>query len=284
MFDLPDAKRVRRSDLYTRSRSSSRSRSPSPPDAAISAQLQSQLAKLYGPLATSETEPASFREQRIAVRGSEEKKDALEEEQVFEFRLFSKTTDSAAPDAAQRIVIDEEDLGEGAFVQPRRDLSYYLVGKAEGERKRGLEIMALSGEDVLKGKERRHWGLEVPWRVQVLKVQKVTKGEKKIIAIEGEEEKRKRPGKKRRILVREKKKVKDQIEEKLRIERERKEESEKDKRTRRNREKKVKRKAKEKAEKAKQAGGNEVNNATPDGVGASAKSVDEMDVDQISDD
>jgi hypothetical protein len=66
----------------------------------------------------------------------------------------------------------------------------------------------------------------------------------------GEGMRKTKPGKKRRIILREKARRKQSIEETKRVERERREEAERLKRTRRNREKKVKRKMKMKASKA----------------------------------
>jgi hypothetical protein len=117
---------------------------------------------------------------------------------------------------------------------------------------------------VLRLSRGRNWGLEVPWRVSVIRMSgkwkdaggKELRGREK--GMEGDEEgKRKRPGKKRRIILRERKKksVEDAEKRKLeeerkRVEREAREEMEREKRTKRNREKKVKRKMKEKMKKA----------------------------------
>ena len=150
-----------------------------------------------------------------------------------------------------------------------RDRSYYFVGTASGEKKRRFESVAVSGEEVLRGRDKRAWGLEVAWRVRILRVgfggQKNLGG--KVEGVwDGEEEdsKRKRPGKKRRIILRGRKKKREEGEEKRKRERELREEAEKEKRTRRNREKKVKRKAKEKAKKA---GSGEVGNTTVEELG-----------------
>lgn len=191
--------------------------------------------------------------------------DAVEEEdpqQEFEFRLFSSTAPEKPGNkdggAIQKIILvdEEEDIGDGGFVARERNRGYYFVEKADGEKKHGFEVMALSGEDVLSRARKRAWGLEVPWRVRVLKVagKKANGGRAvdAVVAVEDETEdaKKKRPGKKRRIILRERKKAREKLLEQKNAEKERMDEAEREKRTRRNREKKVKRKLKEKAKKA----------------------------------
>lgn len=137
-----------------------------------------------------------------------------------------------------------------------RDPKYYFAEKAVGEQKWRFETAALSGEEVLDLSRWRAWGLEVPWRVRVLRTAGKAKGGARVIAMAvGDEEKRKRPGKKRRVVLRQREKKRKELEEKRRKEQELKDETDREKRTRRNREKKVKKKMKEKAEKAKKAEG-----------------------------
>ncbi|TVY91726.1 hypothetical protein LAWI1_G007189 [Lachnellula willkommii] len=266
MFDLPDAKRVRRSDLYARSQSSP---TPSEPDPELEAQLQAQLASLYGSaFNTSAATPTS--NPSAAPNGKSQPDTGAEDEPAeFEFRLFSSgKNDKAQP---QRIVleVEEEELGDGAFVR-NRDSTYYFAEKAVGEQKWQFESAALSGEEILDLAKRRAWGLEVPWRVRVLKtsVKLKTAGgdaDKTVAPEVGAEIKRKRPGKKSRIILRQRKKKRDEIAEKNRRDKELKDETEREKRTRRNREKKVKKKMKEKAKKAEGAG-----TEVADGSGASS--------------
>ena len=135
-----------------------------------------------------------------------------------------------------------------------RHREYYFAEKALGGKQFGFEIMALSGEEVLSLARKRAWGLEVPWRVRVLKVVG-KKGTGEAVEVVGIDDgkgdlKRKKPGKKRRIILRERKKSREKLQQQKKVEKEEKEEAEREKRTRRNREKKVKRKMKEKAKKA----------------------------------
>jgi len=155
-------------------------------------------------------------------------------------------------------------------VTRERDRGFYIAEPATGERKEGFALAAVSGEEVLRLARRRAWGLEVPWRVRAIRVASVAKlkadacsnlalrtghsvqygqGEVEVEVDPGEKGKGK-PGKKRRIILRERQRKVVQREEAKRKERESKEEAEREKRTRRNREKKVKRKMKEKASKA----------------------------------
>jgi hypothetical protein len=189
---------------------------------------------------------------------AQEDADKGEEEHAFEFRLFSGP--SASAPRTQKIVLDDEasELGECGFIRRERDRAFYIAAKAEGEARARFQFAALSGEDVLQGMKRRNWGLEVPWRVRILRGtslsalgQKVeVRGIVTAQSADGASERRRKPGKKRRVILRERKRKIEAREEAKRKEREGKEEAEREKRTRRNREKKVKRKMKEKALKA----------------------------------
>lgn len=142
------------------------------------------------------------------------------------------------------------------------------MGPVEGEARRRIEAAARSGEEVLRLSAGRAWGLEVPWRVKVLRVvgqKAVAGGDIRVETVDADVDgvgKRTKPGKKRRILLRERKKKVDAVAEQRRRETESKEMTEREKKSRRNREKKLKRRAKEKAKKAEgnqieEAGGSE---------------------------
>lgn len=217
---------------------------------------RARLASLFSPFEFSASPQDVFSERDDVVETADG-----DEEKEFEFRFF-------AGEAVHRIVLRDEVVvkGEGGLVN-MRDPRVFFVPKAVGERRLGLESMALSGEQVLKAAKRRAWGLEVPWRVKVIKVseklsQKAVSesNEDAILGVELDDSdavnKKKKPGKKRRIILRERKKKRDELAELWRTERQRKEETEKEKRTRKNREKKLKRRMKERALKA--AGGVEI--------------------------
>jgi hypothetical protein len=248
---------VRRSELYTRETSGSEDDATSDLEVDVQreAQLRERLARIYGDLDVDFG--ALPPQERHGDKEGEREEQHEEKEHEFEFRLFS-----GQGNTGKKIVLrdEEEDIGDGAFLVGQRELGYFIVGKAEGERKRGFEVAALTGEDVLSLSKRRAWGLEVPWRVRVLRVPAKRKGDtadggqKENVEVgieEGHEEgKRKRPGKKRRIFLRERKKKRDTLVEQRKKEKEAKEEAEREKKTRKNREKKVKKKMKEKAKKA----------------------------------
>lgn len=262
MFDPPDAKRyappsphsnhvltspsVRREDLFI-SPSSSRAFSPGnetpkPPtesEAALNARLARLVAITLPPLPNSDDVP---------MPDAQEDK---EEEEEFEFRLFS----TSAP--TQHINLAEE-VHQGPAMS-QRPVEFYVRGPLTEEEKARFRAAAVSGEEVVMGARGRAWGLEVPWRVvrivggrrgkkgrgaEAGKVVGEAKGKGEVEG-EGEPKGRKRPGKKRRIALRIKLKVVKEEEAKKMS----KEEHLKEKKKRLNREKKLKRRQKEKEKK-----------------------------------
>ncbi|KAH7309977.1 hypothetical protein BKA65DRAFT_485197 [Rhexocercosporidium sp. MPI-PUGE-AT-0058] len=219
MFDLPDAKRIRRSDV-NRSRSSSPTSGNDTDTEAREALLQAKLAAIYGPLefdvpsqsqshSQSQSPPKNLvadgeaggtgdgnmretRSRRIGREGKEgntrndpnsssdsdsnteddskntHRSSPPQEEQgqEYEFALFrpSNTTQQTIILLPPSTAAQEQ----GRILHPRPQ-SFYVTPKAEGDKRKEWEAAAVSGEDVLKGKERRHWGLEVRWRVRVLR-------------------------------------------------------------------------------------------------------------------
>jgi hypothetical protein len=169
---------------------------------------------------------------------------------------------------------------QGGFVTPRRDEGYYFTGavtlERREERRKEFEIAAMTGEEVRRWMGVRYSGCEVRWRVRYLRNQELLvaeEDEKGVVAIPladgltpnghnetgtGKAEKRCKPGKKRRIILRIKKRKaeeaakrrQEEAKKKTMQERE-KEEAEREKRTRRNREKKIKKRAREREKKAK---------------------------------
>ncbi|KAB8300377.1 hypothetical protein EYC80_000559 [Monilinia laxa] len=248
MFDLPDAKRVRRSDLYNRSSSSSPEPS-SPIDPNASARFHEQLASLYGiiPHQLYATESVLKPEPNNDAPHLLPPKDSQDQEEEFDFRLFSNGKES-------KIVLKEDIADKGVFVVKERNKSYYFTGLIEGKRKEEYAIAAISGEDVSQGRKQRYWGLEVPWRVRVLKVgiggQKVVGNNGLAVCNSSNGEKKRKPGKKMRIILRERRRKSQAQDEAIAKEKESKEQAERERRARKNREKKVRRKAKEQALKA----------------------------------
>ncbi|KAH8771557.1 hypothetical protein F5882DRAFT_300882 [Hyaloscypha sp. PMI_1271] len=260
-FDLPNAKRVRRSELFSHSQSSAPE--PEAADPTSTTLLQARLAALYGPLdilpaPLAPSNPVNPAPKHKAT-ASTHARNGDEEEHAFEFRLFSGPS-ASGPRTQKIVLVDDEasGLGEGGFIRRERDRAFYIAEKAEGEARTRFQFAALSGDDVLQGMKRRNWGLEVPWRVRVLQgTSTLTLGQKAEVrstvtaqSADAVSEGRKKPGKKRRVILRERRRKIEAREKAKRKEREGKEEAEREKRTRRNREKKVKRKMKEKALKA----------------------------------
>jgi hypothetical protein len=255
--------RVRRSEIQAGD--SSDSERSSSPDPELERQLQQRLASLYGPVqSTTFSQPAQIKE-TLLKRAKETRTEPVEEPSFehpheFEFRLFSTSSNTkSTKHDTQRVILDVEDSGTrpAGFVTPKRNPSYYFTVQAQGEEKWRFEYAAMSGEEVLDARKRRAWGLEVPWRVTVIKVPGKIKRNKapKATDIENVDSKKGKPGKKQRIILRKRAKLILEAEEKRKRELELKSETEKEKRVRKNREKKLKRRIKEKAEKAKKAGG-----------------------------
>ncbi|KFY62419.1 hypothetical protein V496_04616 [Pseudogymnoascus sp. VKM F-4515 (FW-2607)] len=279
MFDLPNAKRVRRDDLYNSDDGNEDAASPI--DDSRARHLQDQLAQLYGPI----TIPSPDAVAPGATEASVDAPPAEAEDEAFEFRLFAPTTIEATsitdPSSTtkvaptQRIILsnsDDEDQGDGAFTIPHRRLSWYIAAPATGTRKAEFEEAAVSSDTVRRERQQRAWALEKPWRVTIIRTgstsisQSATAVKAKKIGVRADEGDRKmkktKPNKKQRIVVRIRERA---LSEKLEAERLRRarEEEEKatrgvedaEKRTARNRERKIKRREREKRKKAAAASG-----------------------------
>ncbi|KUJ11435.1 uncharacterized protein LY89DRAFT_786371 [Mollisia scopiformis] len=273
MFDIPDAKRIRRADLTMHSRSASPSPSPSP---ELQKALNAHLASLYGPISSSPPSPTQHPQPQHPSSQKQTPSFEPSVEFEFEFCLFSTTTTTTTTTGAtpQKIILETDNdeaetnnqaasgSSRGGFLRPR-PREYYISSGPSDEVRAHYASAALEGEDVLRLAGGRNWGLEVPWRVSVLRSrQSKGMGVGDGARIEGGEEevekgKKTKAGKKRRILLREKRRKKEVAEEGRRRREEEREVAEREKRTRRNREKKVKRKMKERAMKGVGGGGGE---------------------------
>ncbi|KAL4743916.1 hypothetical protein BDV11DRAFT_165608 [Aspergillus similis] len=276
MFDLPDAKRVRRDDLLTRTSSSP---SPSPPPESLIPDVQKRLSALLN---------FDFNIPPAPEPETQGTKDNEPEEQEFEFRLFSSAPAPNASSTRQKESGDSTTVaaqraqklrirlrsptptalgpGEGGFVNPFRGWSYYfstpelLTGTGtKGDedvgvalKRKQFEDVAVSGEDMVKLSGVPWPGCHLPWRVIRLKrehtkLPKEEKGTAKAAPAttyiadvpERVPLSRKKPGKKRRIQLRKKAAAADKAKE-----------TEAEKRNRKNREKKIKRRQKAREAKA----------------------------------
>ncbi|KAK4228213.1 hypothetical protein QBC38DRAFT_415066 [Podospora fimiseda] len=257
MFELPDAKRVRREDLYDDS-----DRDATPEAAEKDIELRQKLNERLSSLLAIDLNVSSTTKQEddddVAPPENDEK-----EEAEFDFRLFSTSTPS------QKVVIktkEEEGLGSTGGEVPfaRRPISHYIRGELTKEEKEKFRLAAISAQDVFAMASQRAWGFEAPWRVtKITVVGKKGVGQQPVFGTAVEEKKKKtRPGKNKRIVLRIKeKKLKEEMErKKAEMEKKQsqlmsKEEHLREKKKRLNREKKLKRRQKEKEKKAAAGGG-----------------------------
>jgi hypothetical protein len=144
-------------------------------------------------------------------------------------------------------------------VRRERDKSFYIAPPLTGEARAQIEAMCVSGEEVLSGLGDGIGGWRFLggflWCLFRGRDQNSQRSEKHKKEEEGDKLGRKKPGKKRRIILRERQRKREATEAAKKLEREKKEEAEREKRTRRNREKKVKRKMKEKGLKGGESSG-----------------------------
>ncbi|KAI5921353.1 hypothetical protein F4810DRAFT_678650 [Camillea tinctor] len=256
MFEIPDAKRVRREDLY-----GSASDEEDDHDDQLESAAQEKLhARLSGLLSFSFVEDESGQKDQptdkpldgaiVEGTGTE----AIEEagEEAFVFRLFRDEEPS------HTVVLTKDDElvgqgGDGGLVVPKRPQSYYFADDPSPEIAMRFRMAAVSADYLLKDARRNRWGLEKPWKVTSITISTRKEGPIGGSESQAAEKKRKRPGKKRRIILRVREKAKQEREEAEKKHSTEKEQHLKDKKKRLNREKKLKRRAK--AREAKQTTG-----------------------------
>ncbi|KAG6102702.1 hypothetical protein E4U31_003271 [Claviceps sp. LM219 group G6] len=257
MFDLPDAKRVRREDLDASTAQSWSDGAYDTIDTALEARLNAQIAKSLGldsPHDTSQEPPRPQisptlpRAQSAAQDDEPRDNDAGE----FEFRLFSSRLPT-------KVTLEDDSAPpqEGGLAHPRPQ-SFYLANHIPPALQHEYRFAAVSGEDVLLQSHRPSWGMAYPWKVTRMVVTRRAKGKSgntstRVDAdadadadMEGQKRQRKRPGKKKRIAERKKMqalKEKNQMETKRALD---KEEQLKEKKKRLNRIKKLRKRAKNK--------------------------------------
>ncbi|KAF4338189.1 hypothetical protein FBEOM_7931 [Fusarium beomiforme] len=250
MFEVPEAKRVRREDLITPDDGEENGSDDGIYDDELRARLNAQIAKSLGLEIFAESSPQVAMKDSALTKGNESIDDEMgnpgaakdDQEDEFVFRLFSK----APP--RQKVVLKEDTgpTGKGTFVSGR-PLAYYMVTNISAEQKHEYAVAAVSGDQVLARSHDRAWGLEVPWKVTKVAVTRKAKLDPK----EGDElaKRNRRPGKKQRISLRNRIKEKEEkkaVEAKKMAE---KEEHLKDKKKRMNRLKKLRKRAKAREQK-----------------------------------
>ncbi|KAB8270960.1 hypothetical protein BDV30DRAFT_240897 [Aspergillus minisclerotigenes] len=276
VFELPNAKRVRRNEIV--SPSSSRSPSPQPEDTLASGYERLGALLNLDSLIQPEQQPEQTDTQATKVNEEEE------EEQEFEFRLFSApvrdSTATATRDAGSAATGGEKnDVGavgtqklrirlrsptpgargpdDGGFVKPFRGWEYYfsapglLSGSKEDDpklalRRKQVEDVAVSGEQMGEWAKVPWPGCHLPWRVIHWKRHqtKLPREDTTTAVFIAEPQirdpkSRKKPGKKRRLQLRKRLAVA-----------ERAKETDAEKRNRKNRERKIKRRQKAREMKA----------------------------------
>jgi len=261
MFEIPEAKRVRREDLNESDVSGD---NDSEADAQIRAQLEAQVARSLGldlddahkqpPITPSSHKAAASRKtEDVGMKHGEEEEHAGPEE--YDFCLFGGA--GAAP---TKVVLedDSEPQGEGAILK-QRPVSFYLAKDLSEEQRQRFRAVAVSGDEVLARSQSRWWNMELPWKVtHITTTKKASSGQQGtavLVSADTTEAKRKRPGKKRRIALRMKERAeKDKMKTAAQL-KEEKEEQLKEKKKRLNRLKKLKRREKEREKKQAAKGG-----------------------------
>ncbi|KIV83455.1 hypothetical protein PV11_05478 [Exophiala sideris] len=263
MFEVPDAKRIKRSELFQGDISpQSLSRSTSP--IAADDQEEATPSKVdYGfeyDFITPDAKSAQPTETEAAHEPSNEDNN---EEQEFDFRLF--TTAPKHPSQPIRLSAtppptdptETPTLDQANFIRPNRPDSYYFTSALAPESTQTLKSQyataALSTTDVLSLATSTKWpGTALPWRCIHVKLTKPTNPsqgrDRKSVTQQldsSTDSRRSRPSKKRRILLRKRLALRANLAAQAGHD----EEAEREKRTRRNREKKVKRKEREKRKK-----------------------------------
>ncbi|KAM7204339.1 Fungal protein of unknown function (DUF2011) domain containing protein [Rhypophila sp. PSN 637] len=251
MFELPDAKRVRREDLFD-----TESTRHSSPEEDEKAEIQAKLrAKLSNILTVDFDQDQQQPEDETDPNGPQEETKPAEPE--FEFRLFSTgPTQKVVLAPAENEKPGEYDENSGGIVEPR-PLSYYIRGELSPEQREQFASAAIDASEILKGARQRAWGLELPWRVVKITVSSSDKkGDDKPAVVVGSGKTKggkKKLNKRGRIASRIKHKAALELEKAKMT----KEEHLKEKKKRLNREKKLKRRQKEREKKLAAGGGGE---------------------------
>lgn len=248
--------RVRRAELNA-SDESTWSGSDDGLDADLEAKLNAQIASALGidtsasDLRGQASEPGQVADQLgddTVPLGAEPVADEDDGQEEFAFRLFSTTN------SVPKVVLedDSEPRGEGGLVTPGRPLSYYVVTNLPESKRQEYRFAAMTGDEVFARSRCRSWGLELPWKViTASSITRKASAEEKVRAAGGEAEdgKRRRPGKKRRIALRQKVQARADKEKAQAQKLLEKEEHIKDKKKRLNRLKKLRKRAKNKEQK-----------------------------------
>ena len=192
--------------------------------------------------------------------------DEEDDEAGYEFRLFSTS------DVVGKVVLNDEEefAGDGDFVAKRQS-SYYLATNLDPKLKDSYAAAAIAFEDLTTMAKQRCWGLELPWKVTQIKAKGLIRtGKDGSVTVESntnDEDRKKRPGKKKRFKMRKRERAKKDKVEKAAQQATEKEEHIKDKKKRMNRLKKLRRRAKEREKKGGEKGEDDGKGNGEDGSG-----------------
>ncbi|KAI1002984.1 hypothetical protein K3495_g5220 [Podosphaera aphanis] len=246
MFEAYDALSIRRIDLEV---ASSRASPPSDDSRiALETQLRQCLVARYGSIPPIDTNDASCiaNTENASTAGSSS---LVSSSPTYEFPLFR-----SAASNLQRIHLPPElddQSNTGKFIVPSRCANYYFTTRADGERRARFLLTAVDGDEVRRWSRQRAWALEVPWKVCIVRGNRLPRVAPPAVVPSDPTSKMKRTkvGKKRRIALRIRQRAHEAaslVEQEALL---RKVEADKAKRVRRNRERKLKRRQKEKKEK-----------------------------------
>ncbi|KAL8949373.1 MAG: hypothetical protein Q9222_004509 [Ikaeria aurantiellina] len=214
-------------------------------DGELNHQWRRQLEELFDN-GVNETQNEETRNKIEAADGSDE--------EAYDFKLFSakiKQPDTCAP-RQSKIVLKSPSPGpeESGFISQVRPRNYYFTGPRTEQEQCQYREVAMNGDDVMKASHSRWPGFEIPWRVFTIKIDasksaKIHAETVKVVSSVGIT----KPGKKRRIAMRIKRRAREEREKTAQAVEAEKMVLDREKRTRRNREKKVKRREKARNEK-----------------------------------
>ncbi|MCJ1253457.1 hypothetical protein MMC24_001269 [Lignoscripta atroalba] len=249
MYGLTEGKPIRRADLNSHSTSPE----PSLPDTTIEARLREQLNLEYA-LPDKILDRTTPVQQQLDTQTVPN--DGGEDADIFEFRLFSKSTskplhtnERAGVPLRVNIRSPSPCVGEPGFLRPRRSDTYYFKGDPSVEEKEQYRSAAVSGDEITRQISVRWHGCSLPWRVITINATARTETSNSSAHTKSNPVRRTRQGKKRRIITRKKMALIAAKQAQVNMTQADREAAEREKRTRRNREKKVKKKEKEKAKK-----------------------------------
>ena len=245
---------MRREDLYDSSADEDDARD-SEVDAALREKLNTQLSGLLGfGFADTSNDAQQSRQKPDKSNESDEPDGATAdpaEDLAFSFRLFRDEAPS------HKVILERDEASEqsggGSFVVAKRPLSYYVAEGPTPNAMTEFRTAAVTADYLFQDAQKRRWGLEKPWKVTSITVTnsvgRQLEGHAKDATIARLADRKRRPGKKRRVMLRTREKAKKEQEEASKLKLVEKEQHVKEKKKRLNREKKLKRRAKEREKK-----------------------------------